>query len=464
MDIKIILSYLCIVTCFVVIYIFRKHLKWYSCAAILFVMFYLPYMLYIGHFYQNETLIVEYGANKQIVLDVSGCDVEDVKKSVQMNLEETEIIVESRGAVIDFVLGDICEVYVVGEDFERVYAERSIFGSEHTVNNIVFTFNNEDFIEVLKPLQGDVEAEDAYIAYENGLYFVEEEKSSTIIEGDYVVYVMNEITNFETEIVLEDGMYSVANIQQNSEGICEKVEELNEVISNEYQYSVMGDIVTMDISSAFINPFDLEPLEIDMDEVEDIFRGYIYSLQTFGSSREFTTSYGDDIVISGGDYGWWVKYAAVDKLLDMVEEGNGGIVEVEFFQIAETFDDRDYSDTYVEISIDNQKVWMYVDGECILESDVVTGDVASGMITPTGVYSLTYKQENATLTGETYSTMVNYWMPFNMDIGMHDATWRGSFGGSIYKYDGSHGCVNMSLDTAKTIYENINSTSAIIVW
>ena len=39
--------------------------------------------------------------------------------------------------------------------------------------------------------------------------------------------------------------------------------------------------------------------------------------------------------------------------------------------------------------------------------------------------------------------MVTYWMPFNGGIGFHDATWRGCFGGQIYIWSGSHGCVNM---------------------
>jgi lipoprotein-anchoring transpeptidase ErfK/SrfK len=55
-------------------------------------------------------------------------------------------------------------------------------------------------------------------------------------------------------------------------------------------------------------------------------------------------------------------------------------------------------------------------------------------------------------------------MPFNGGIGLHDATWRSSFGGNIYKTNGSHGCVNMPLQSAKKVYENITNTMPIIVW
>ena len=55
---------------------------------------------------------------------------------------------------------------------------------------------------------------------------------------------------------------------------------------------------------------------------------------------------------------------------------------------------------------------------------------------------LNYKQKGATLKGPNYEAEVTYWMPFNGNIGIHDASWRYSFGGEIYKRNGTHGCVN----------------------
>ena len=105
---------------------------------------------------------------------------------------------------------------------------------------------------------------------------------------------------------------------------------------------------------------------------------------------------------------------------------------------------------------------MYEDGELILESPIVTGN--GGKHTRKGIYSLTYKTKNATLRGADYESFVYYWMPFEGGIGMHDATWRSNFGGNIYKTNGSHGCINMPLNNAKIVYENIDSLAPIIVW
>lgn len=55
-------------------------------------------------------------------------------------------------------------------------------------------------------------------------------------------------------------------------------------------------------------------------------------------------------------------------------------------------------------------------------------------------------------------------MPFNNGIGMHDAKWRSSFGGAIYKTSGSHGCINLPPSVAKTIFDNISAGTPVICY
>lgn len=47
---------------------------------------------------------------------------------------------------------------------------------------------------------------------------------------------------------------------------------------------------------------------------------------------------------------------------------------------------------------------------------------------------------------------------------MHDATWRRSFGSNIYKTNGSHGCINLPLSAAKTIFENVEKGYPVLVY
>lgn len=104
---------------------------------------------------------------------------------------------------------------------------------------------------------------------------------------------------------------------------------------------------------------------------------------------------------------------------------------------------------------------MYYMGECIVDTPCVTGSVITHNETPPGLFYLSYKTRNATLMNNSF---VKYWMPFNGDIGLHDASWRNTFGGEIYKTNGSHGCVNLPEEAAQIIYEHIDTSMPIIVY
>ena len=74
--------------------------------------------------------------------------------------------------------------------------------------------------------------------------------------------------------------------------------------------------------------------------------------------------------------------------------------------------------------------------------------------TRTGMFEVKKKATNHEFKKWGYS-IVAYWMSFDGNNGFHDATGRSAFGGEIYKENGSHGCVNLPLEKAKEVYENV---------
>ena len=123
--------------------------------------------------------------------------------------------------------------------------------------------------------------------------------------------------------------------------------------------------------------------------------------------------------------------------------------------------------TRVEVSISGQKVYYVQNGKVKLKTSVVTG--GPNHATPRGIFRLAYKERNVTLKGSNgdgtdYASKVSYWMPFNGGIGLHDAPWRSSFGGSIYQSGGSHGCVNMPPTKAKQLFGYIDAGTLIYVY
>lgn len=176
---------------------------------------------------------------------------------------------------------------------------------------------------------------------------------------------------------------------------------------------------------------------------------------TQGHARKFRTTSGEEITLYKGNFGWKLDVEeTAENLMETAQ--NRGLVRAEpvweHKGVLFTRGD-DIGDSYVEIDLINQKVWLYKDGEMLLETDCVTGTYGTDRQTPGGVYSIYYKQSPDILEGPGYSSYVEYWMPFNGGIGLHDANWRYAFGGDIYLSNGSHGCINLPTEAAKLLYE-----------
>ena len=119
----------------------------------------------------------------------------------------------------------------------------------------------------------------------------------------------------------------------------------------------------------------------------------------------------------------------------------------------------------MEIDYTNQRLWYYKDGALLVETPVVTGNVSAGHASPEGIFCLVGKSEDETLKGEGYSTPVGYWMPFYGGVGIHDAdTWRDTYGGDIYQWGGSHGCINTPTAQVAVIYQNIEIGTPIVCY
>lgn len=153
----------------------------------------------------------------------------------------------------------------------------------------------------------------------------------------------------------------------------------------------------------------------------------------------------------------------IDKSADALEQALLEKTDAELVYV----DPEEIMKTRVEVDKDVQKVYLYVNNKMIYDTDCVTG--RHNHDTPVGIFAVDYKATNVHLKGfnddgSRYDSPVSYWMPFNGGIGLHDATWRGSFGGDIWYYDGSHGCVNLPYDAAKKIYKYVDTGTPVLVY
>lgn len=112
---------------------------------------------------------------------------------------------------------------------------------------------------------------------------------------------------------------------------------------------------------------------------------------------------------------------------------------------------------YVEINLATQQMWAYQDHQVVYSSPITSGAAGIGRPTIQGLFSVYTKQRNRYLNGYqlgyNYNVFVEFWMPFSGNYGMHDASWRASFGGPDYYYGGSSGCVNMPRAAAAWLWD-----------
>lgn len=124
----------------------------------------------------------------------------------------------------------------------------------------------------------------------------------------------------------------------------------------------------------------------------------------------------------------------------------------------------------VEVSIGNQHVWVYnpKTRKIVMQSDCVTGTLGSHD-TPKGVFRVSEMRKDYVMHGENadgskYESHCQRFMRLtNSGVALHDASWRYAFGGSIYKYSGSHGCINLPTNFALKLFNTIKNGTMVIV-
>ena len=185
---------------------------------------------------------------------------------------------------------------------------------------------------------------------------------------------------------------------------------------------------------------------------------------TVGARRVYKRKDGKKVTVSDGTYGWIIDGAALgEDLSEHLREGTSGKLEIKMLQSGNKWNPGGADWTrYIDIDLSEQHARMYnKKGKLIWQSDIVSGLPRNGRETPTGVYVINWKGRDQTLVGSDangdgkpdYRSRVSYWMPFvDNAVALHDAPWRGAFGGSIYQSNGSHGCVNLPASKAAELY------------
>lgn len=314
---------------------------------------------------------------------------------------------------------------------------------------------------------------DATIAYNKslGAYAVEPEELGTALDYEAVLKVVDEamVAMEPTATVTKQALLKPPVLSTDA-ALQKACDSANTMIKANLEL-MMGPSIAATVGPDQLSSWITFDEEYNAALDEGLMTTWIDELatacNTLGTSRTYTRPDGKVITVSGGTYGWVVDHEALMSLVkDGVAAGEKGQFDIPVSQSAGQFagaGGRDWGNSYVDIDLAEQYARYYDDsGNIIWESAIVSGIPDGIHNTPAGVYMLNSKASPSKLIGwengeKIYETDVSYWLPFVGNvIGLHDANWQSSFGGTRYADGfGSHGCVNLPFSAAQTLYNMI---------
>ncbi len=269
----------------------------------------------------------------------------------------------------------------------------------------------------------------------------------------------------QTEVNLKDsGCYNEVKLRAGDESMTALRDMMNRYRNMTVTYTIGESTETLggETICSWLSLNGDNQVEINPQGVAGFVQAMAEKYGTSGKVRTFKTVDGRELPLTG-PYGWKVNQAEeIQALTEFLKSTDSQTRELSFSQTAAARGDADWGSTYVEIDLAGQHVYMFQEGSLVWEAPCVTGNVSKNYTTPEGIYGLTYKEKDRILRGAKkadgtyeYESHVDYWMPFNGGIGLHDANWRGNFGGSIFQNSGSHGCVNLPPKKVPALYDMV---------
>lgn len=429
---------------------------------------------YRSHFFSKSTING---------VDVSNLTLGEGKDAINAQIRSYQLTLQGRNDISDSISGEDIDLHSeFDQSISDLLEQQNGFAwpiallKTHTMeiatilqydeNRLTERFNQLSFFAE----ENIIEPENAFISEygEKGYVIIPEKHGAKLKKDEFFEAVKDAITKLESALSIEElGHYKKPKITSESPKLINALDIVNRMVSTEitYEFGEDTEVLDGDRISGWISIDNKFKVHLDVNGVKEFVDEIGKNYNSFGRTRTFTTSYGNVIKVEGGDYGWWLnRPAEVEELVELIENGEQLVKEPVYYQTANQYGKDDIGDTYVEVNLTAQHLFFYKDGKLILQSEFVSGNLSKDYGTPTGTYPIQYKENDATLEGEDYSTPVKYWMPFNGNIGFHDASWREEFGGDIYKTNGSHGCINMPPENAKIMFQNIKRGVAVIVY
>ena len=467
--------------------------------ALLFLglLYYRQYQYYLDHFYPgtvlngvdcSELTVPEAESILQNFIDRYTFTLTDAEgRSETITAQQLEMTYESDGTVAALLAAQEPALWVFNMNHP-----------ESAKAKLDYTFRTEaadEWLASLPCVTDGTPPEDAYIApYEDGYWHVIPEKEGNLVDLEKAKACVRSAieSGAETLSLAEEDCYVKPAVRSDEPSLKEEAKKKNDELDRQKRIEEITDVsvslVILDentetpsvldqkaLKEMITDEPDAEP-QIDRKKLTEWVRKWAEQAGILEDNHLFLNCYGQLLHLENGtDAGWQLDLEkTTDAVLDAVTKKENKTVKAVLTR-AET-GTLQSEETYVEIIIHEQRMLCYQNGELKVDTPVVTGAVVTDLSydtqTPSdGIWHIFWKSQNYHMKGPRqsdgsyeYETDVEFWMPFNGDIGIHDKQDRPAFGGDIYIAGGSHGCINTPYEAAKQIYEITSVGTPVIVW
>ena len=324
---------------------------------------------------------------------------------------------------------------------------------------------------------------DAYIQYKDGSFsIIEETLGSKFNIEELVKNIKVALSEGKQQLdVTKANGYVKPHVYKDDQDLNNQLKAANEYCLSAITYTTpKGKEIALDGSTliTWLSKQDDGSYTKDESVFKEKLTAFVKELasqyNSIGATRTFTGKDGQSHTVSGGTYGFRDSTdSEVSALLKMINENKSENNRIpEHTGQLPSGENGGLGTTYLEINITKQHLWFVKDGSVVLESDFVSGKESDPTrLTPSGTYYIYNKERNRVLRGTKqpngkyeYESPVSYWMPFNKGIGLHDASWRSTFGRDIYINSGSHGCINLPTGFAGSLYSQIYVNLPVVVY
>ncbi|MDO5124753.1 MAG: L,D-transpeptidase family protein [Ruminococcus sp.] len=365
---------------------------------------------------------------------------------------------------------------------------KSIWDENHYTFKSDVTYDPEKVVSVMKNTDfGKEKNKNAEIVFDNNKYIIKDAVQGDQLKIDILTkYVKEQLDKGVFQInAVDSGCYIEPKIK--ADDLKATLDKYNKMCNVKivYDFNYTTETLTGEQLMNMLKISKNNKITADRDKVAAYVEKLAEKYDTYNTERKFKATLQGNITIptsSDAKYGWWIyQDETCDQLIDLIEKGKNAKVEPIYYNDGNyVFTGRkearsendDIGNTYIEIDLSNQTLWYYENGKKLWECGIVSGQTTSAVRTTLpGVYKLWDKQTNfrmkaSNADGERWDTTCAYWNNVSIcGIGLHDSQWRGNYvGGEIYKYNGSHGCINMTLESARFIYNNVPYDTPVVMY